>query len=443
MGCGRLSQKGFPEMVSSPELPDNDGPVTPEELGLPPDYNPQFIPKLSELKRAAVEALDRETTFLMLHHEEPEKIVERLDKMAAVALAACKIEGEHQVKAIKLGLELRQEYWMAANKLDAWVDLIMPMLKTALEIKDRELQSRLYHAWSVYLYVARDRASAVQNALESASDYADDSGRADLKLLVRVERLNANVLKMNLSDVQAEAAAILAEAKQTRYDYVQARAYLLLGRAFSSKALYKEAFSYAQQALLLFTSIHVMALAGEGVILMLGSLNYRPGYSSTYRALLMDYLETLSRHTANNPILAAAQAYFQGVEYYHLEHYDRAREFILRARERYVMAHYRPSLRRCAHMLGLIQTKRRRWEIAAWHLSTARTYYEKVGEKTNAVQTEYALASIPFEQQDWSTARSELVAARAAVLKLPDGAVRDRLISLIEADITEAERHLT
>jgi hypothetical protein len=261
--------------------------------------------------------------------------------------------------------------------------------------------------------------------------------------LVRVERLNANVLKMNLSDVQAEAAAILAEAKQTRYDYVQARTYLLLGRAFSSKALFMEAFSYAQQALLLFTSIHVMALGGESVILMLGSLNYRAGYSSTYRALLMDYLETLSRHTANNPILAAAQAYFQGVEYYHLEHYDRAREFILRARQYYVTAHYRPSLRRCAHMLGLIQTKRRRWAVAAWHLGTARTYYEKAGEKTNAVQTEYALASIPFEQHDWPTARSELVAARAAVLKLPDGAVRDRLIALIEEDITEAERHLT
>jgi hypothetical protein len=355
--------------------------------------------------------------------------------------AACNVEGEHQAKAIKLGLELRHQYWMAANKLDAWVNLIMPLLKTALEIKDRELQSRLYLTWSAYLSIAS--SPAIQNALEAASDYADDSGRADLGLLVRVERLNANVLKMNLSDIQAEAAAVLAEAKQTRYDYVQARAYLLLARAFSSKALFVEAFPYAQQALVLFTSIHVMALAGESVILMLGSLNYRSGYSSTYRALLMDYLETLSRYTANNPILAAALAYFQGVQYYHLEDYDRAREFILRARQCYITAHYRPSVWRCAHMLGLIQTKRRRWVIAAWHLSTAHTYYKNAGEKTNAVQTEYALASIPFEQQDWPAARSALVAARESALNLPDGAVRDRLIALIEEDITVAERHLT
>ena len=337
-------------------------------------------------------------------------------------------------------MELRQRYWLAADKLDAWVNLIMPLLKTALEIKDRELQSRLYLTWSAYLNVAS--SPAIANALEAASDYADDSGRADLKLLVRVERLNANVLKMKLSDVQAEAAVIQAEAKQTRYDYVQARAYLLLGRAFSSKALYRESFSYAQQALVLFASIHVMALAGEGVILMLGSLNHRSGYSLVYRTVLMDYLETLSHLTANNPILAAALAYFQGVEYYHLEQYDRAREFILRARQRYAIAHYRPSLRRCAHMLGLIQTKRRRWKAAAWHLSTAYAYYMNAGERTYAAQTEYALASIPFEQHDWRTARSSLTVARATAQRLPEGTARDRLIWLIETDIAEAERHL-
>jgi hypothetical protein len=429
-------------MVSFAAPLDDDEPISPEELGLPPDYEPRYIPKLSELKRAAVEALDRETAFFMLYHEEePDRIVERLDRIAAVVLAACNVEGEHRIKAIKLGLELRQRYWLAADKLDAWVNLIMPLLKTALEIRDRELQSRLYLTWSVYLNLAS--SPAIANALESASDYADDSGRADLKLLVCVEQLNANVLKMNLSDVQAEAAAILTEAKQTKYDYVQARAYLLLGRAYSSKALFKETFSYAQQALVLFTSIHVMPQAGESVILMLGSLNYRSGYSMVYRTTLMGYLETLSYLTANNPILAAALAYFQGVEYYHLELYDRAREFILRARQRYLIAHYRPSLRRCAHMLGLIQTKRRRWKMAEWHLNTAYAYYMDAGEKTYAAQTEYALASIPFEQHDWRTARSSLTVALATAQELPMGTARDRLIWLIETDIAEAERHLT
>ncbi len=428
-------------MASFSEQSDNDGPIPPEELGLPPDYEPKFIPKLSELKRAAVEALDRETAFFVLNREDQEQIVERLDKIAAVVLAACKVEGEHQAKAIKLGLELGQQYWLAANRFNAWVDLIMPLLKTALEIKDRELQSRLYHAWSVYLHIARDRPSAVDSALEAASDYADDSGRADLKLLARVERLNANVLKMNLSDIQSEAAVILTEAKQTQYDYVQARAYLLLGRAYSSKGLHREAFSYAQQALPLFTAIHVLALAGECVIIMLGNLNYRPGYSPVYHASLMDYLDTLSRQTAHNPILAAAQAYYQGVEYYHLENYDRAREFILRARQRYALALYRPSLTRCAHMLGLIQTKRRRWTTAVWHLETARTTYVNAGEKMNAAQAEYALASIPFEQQDWVTARSALAAALSTAQELPESAARNRLISLIEADITETERY--
>jgi hypothetical protein len=438
-----IEPQGFPEMVSFQEPPPNDGPIPPEGLGLPEDYEPKYIPKLSDLKRAAVEALDREIAFFMLNLEEPDEIVGRLDKMAAVVLAACNVEGEHQAKAIKLGLELRQRYWLAANKMDDWVNLIMPMLKTALEIKDRELQSRLYHTWSVYLYVARDRPSAVHNALESASDYAEDSGRADLKLLVHVERLKADVLKMSLADIQAEADAIMAEAKQMKYDYVQARAYLLLGRAFSSKGLYNESFSYAQQALILFTSMHVMALAGEGVILMLGSLNYQSGFSSTYRTRLLDYLETLSRSTANNPILAAAQAYFQGVEYYHLEQYDRSREAILRARQRYATAHYRPSLKRCAHMLGLIETKRRRWALAEWHLTTAYAYYTNAGETTYAAQTEYALASIPFERQDWVAARSALAAARATAEQLPEGDARDRLIDLIDVDIADVERHLT
>jgi hypothetical protein len=316
----------------------------------------------------------------------------------------------------------------------------MPMLKTALEIKDRELQSRLYHTWSVYLNIAT--SPAIENALEAALDYADDSGRADLKLLVRVERLNASVLKMNLSDIQTEAAAVLAEAKQTKYDYVQARVYLLLSRAFSSKGLYRDSFSYAQQALLLFMSIHA-ALAGESVILMLGSLSYLSGFSATYRTLLLDYLETLSRHTANNPILAAGQAYFQGVTYYHLEQYDRSRESILRARQYFVVAQYRPNLWRCSHMLGLIQTKRRRWKLAEWHLNTAYSYYMNAGETTYAAQTEYALASIPFEQQDWIGARSALAAARATAQKLPEGSARDRLISLIDVDIAEVERHLT
>jgi tetratricopeptide (TPR) repeat protein len=430
-------------MCSPQELPDDElsKPIPPDKLGLPANYNPEFIPKKSDLQRAAIMALDRETAFVILHQDEPDKIVERLDKIADVARAASQIEGNHQAKAIKLGLELRLHYWMAGNKMDEWVNLIMPLLETALNIKDRELQSRIYHAWSLYLYIARDRPTAVDITLEAASDYAEESGRADLKLLARAERFNAGVLKMTLQEAQTEAQTVLVEAKQLKYDYVQGRAYLSLARACENRGLHTDTFAYAQQALVFFAPLNVTGLAGECVNFMLGSLIYRADYSAVYRSRLLDYLERLSQRSAN-PLLQAALSYYQGVQNYHLENYDRARDCMLHARRKYTAAHYRPSVKRCAHMLGLIQTKRGQWKMAERHLNTAFVYYADAGEKTNAVQAQYALAFIPFEQSDWMRARPLLQITLEMAQELPDEAARDRLMKLIQTDIEEVDRRI-
>jgi tetratricopeptide (TPR) repeat protein len=430
-------------MCSSQEPPDDEfsKPIPPDKLGLPEDYDPQYIPKKSDLRHAAIMALDRETAFVILHQDEPGKIVERLDKIADVARAASQIEGDHQAKAVKLGLELRLHYWMASNKMDEWVNLIMPLLETALNIQDRELQSRIYYTWSLYLYIARDRPTAVDVTLEAASDYAEESDRADLKLLARAERLNAGVLKMTLQDAQTEAHTILVAAKQLKYDYVQGRAYLALARACGNRGLYTQTFAYAQQALVFFAPLNVTGLAGECVNFMLGSLSYSADYSAVYRSRLLDYLERLSQYSVS-PILQAALSYYQGVQNYHLENYDKARECMLHARRKYTAAHYRPSVRRCAHMLGLIQTKRSQWKMAERHLSTAYAYYADAGEKTNAVQAQYALAFIPYEQSDWLRARPLLQKTLEMAQELPDETARDRLVKLIQTDIEEVDRRL-
>jgi hypothetical protein len=420
---------------------ESDQPITPDELGLSPDFKPEFIPTLSDLQRAAIEGLDREIAFVILNQDEPAKIVERLDKIADVARAASQVKGEHRAKAIRLGLELRQRYWLAANKIDAWVDLIMPLMEAALDLEDRELQSRVYHAWSVYLYIARDRPTAVDIALEAASDYAEESGRADLKLLAQAERFNARVLKMSLPDAQAEADVILAEARRMKYDYVQGRAYLSLARAFAGKGLDKDIFACAQQALVFFVSLDVMGFAGESVNLMLGGLSFLAERAPTYPSQLMAYLDKLSQRSAN-PILQAALSYYHAVQQYHLKNYERAREYILLARRKYTAAHYRPTIKRCAHVLGLIQTKRGQWKMAERHLTAAYTYYKKAGEDVNAVQAYYALAFIPYEQSDWKCAKPLLEKTREMAEALPDAAARDKLVKSIQDDIDEIDRRL-
>jgi hypothetical protein len=419
-----------------------DDPITPRDLGLPPDYDPNAIPKLSDLQRASIEALDRETAFLVLHQDEPGKIIERLDKIANVSRAASQIKGPHRAKAIKLGLELKLNYWQAANKLDKWVDLIFPLLEASLDIQDRTLESRVYRAWSVYLYTTRDQPAAARQALEAATDYAHESKRADLKLLARAECLNAGVLQMSLEQAQAEAEAILAEARQLKYDYVRGKVYLSLARAYDSRILSKESFAYAQQATIFFVRLNILTLAGESALFMLGSLSYTAeGGSEHYRARLAAYLESVARRSAS-PILQGGVSYFQGLEHYRQGNYDNARACILVAQRQYAGARYRSGAWRCIHMVGLVQSKRGQWAMAARHLNAARTYYLSVGEDALAVEAQYALAFISYEQGDWARTRLLLEEMLQSAQQLSDEAARQQFVKNITADIESVDTHL-
>jgi hypothetical protein len=415
-------------------------PIKPGDIGLPADYELRYIPTGDELQRAAVQALHRETAFVVVNRDTPQAIVDRLDTIAGIVLAASQVKGEHQAKAIRLGLALELEYWLARDKLDDWLNLIVPLLKTSLEIGSHELQSRIYRAWSIYLAVSRDRARAAQ-ALVAALDYAGDAGREDLKLLIRAERFNLSVLEMSLDAAWAEAETLLAGARRLNYMYIQGRVYFSLARAYQMAALPKEAFQYAQQALVVFLQWDVVGLAGECIGTMLNSLYHQDARLDLYASRLLEYLDMLNRSSAS-PFFQAVAHYNQGVKLYHRSEYDRAREYVLRAWLKYRALKYRESIERVRHMLGLIQIKRHRWNLAERHLNAVCAYYEQAGQSTYAVHAQHALAFIPYEQGDFPRALDALEAVLVRAQALPEKAARDWLIRLIAADIEDVRQKL-
>jgi hypothetical protein len=417
-----------------------DEPIKPGDIGLPPDYDPRYIPTGDDLQRAAVQALHRETSFVVLNRDTPQAIVDRLGEIAGVVLAASQVTGEHQAKAVRLGLALELEYWLARDDLDTWPDLIVPLLKTSLEIGDHELQSRIYRAWSIYLFVSRNRTKAAR-ALVAALDYAGDAGREDLKLLIRAEHFNLRVPEMSLDEARAEADALLAEARRLSYTYIQGRVYFSLARAYQFAALPKETFQYAQQALMTFVEWDVIGLAGECIGAMLNSLYYRDAHLDVYASRLRAYLDMLGQSSAS-PFFQAVACYNQGFSLYHRANYDQSRAYVLKAWVRYRALKYRESLERVKHMLGLIQIKRHRWGTAERHLRAALAYYEQAGQAVYTVHARHALAFIPYEQGDFAPALEALEAVLVQAQALPDKAAREWLVQLIATDIEDARQKL-
>ncbi|HVO72323.1 MAG TPA: hypothetical protein VMT24_19880 [Aggregatilineaceae bacterium] len=418
-----------------------DEPIKPGDIGLPADYDPRYIPTGDDLQRAAIQALHRETSFVVLNRDTPQAIVNRLGEITEVVLAASQVPGEHRAKAVRLGLALELDYWLARGNLDDWPDLIVPLLKASLEIGDHELQSRIYRAWSIYLFVSRDRRKAAQ-ALVAALDYASDARRDDLKLLIRAERLNLKVPEMSLDEARDEANALLAEARRLSYAYIQGRAYFSLARAYQFAALPKETFQYAQQALMVFVQWDVIGLAGECIGAMLNSLYYRDARLDVYASRLRAYLETLGQSSAS-PFFQAVACYNQGFSLYHRADYDQSRAYVLKAWVRYRALRYRESLERVKHMLGLVQIKRHRWGIAERHLRAALAYYEQAGQAVYAAHARHALAFIPYEQGDFARALGALEAVLVHARSLPERAAREWLVQLVASDIEDARQKLS
>jgi hypothetical protein len=417
-----------------------DEPIQPGDIGLPSDYDLRYIPTGDDLQRAAVQALHRETSFVVVNRDTPQAIADRLDTIAEIVLAASQVKGEHQAKAIRLGLALELEYWLARDRLDDWPNLIVPLLKTSLAIGDHELQSRIYRAWSMYLFVSRDRTRAAQ-ALVAALDYAGDAGREDLKLLIRAEHFNLRVLEMSLDEAWAEAETLLTGARRLNYAYILGRVYFSLARAYQIAALPRETFQYAQQALVIFLQWDVIGLAGECIGAMLNSLYYQDAHLDRYASRLLTTLETLSRSSAS-PFFQAVACYNQGFRLYHRADYEQARCQVLRAWLIYRTLKYRESIERVRHMLGLIQIKRHRWAAAERHLNAACTYYKRAGQAVSAVHAQHALAFIPYEQGDFPRALEALEAVLAQAQALPEKAAHEWLARLVAADIDDVRHRL-
>lgn len=411
-----------------------------KRLRLPEHYDhkqhAQFIPTHSDLQRAAVYALNEWTAFLVLHQDEPAVIAEHLTELADIVKAACGINGDHRVWAIHLGLELDPWYWWGQNKVDEMPGLIIEMLTTALDIGDQRLISRVYRMWSVYLYLTQDQPKS-KKALDMALEYAEDSAREDLALLAKIERFNLDIADMPLVEAKLKASQLLSAARNLNYTYAQGRVYLSLARACHHAALPHETFMYAQQAFAVFVNENLPELAGQAIDEMLGSLQQQSGHSPIYISRLFAYLEVLMESSVN-PWLQAAVYHHQAVHHLIQKQYDRARTGALKAWLHYRKIRQKASCISVIHMLGLIQTKRQCWNIAAHHLSTATDFYGKMDYAVLAVQAQHALAYIPFEKGDFERACAELKTVLSMAKKLPEEGARERLVQLIQDDLNDA-----
>ncbi len=425
---------------------NHDGPIPPEQLHLPEGYDHErdskYIPTQMDLQRAALNALDRETAFVVYYHDQPRVIANRLEELAEVARAAASIKGDHQPKAIRLGLALQVEYWWSRNKLTRWKDLVSPMLIQALDLHDSELESEIYRAWATYLYItAETDVEAARNAISAAEDYASDSGREDLQLLMRAERFNIDVLDITLDQACAQAADILAGARRMRFDYVRGRVYRSLARAYAKAGLPVDVFNYAQQALAVFSLEQDYSAMAACISMMFNSLYRNRPASDSYANQLLAYLDSLALRSVS-PQVPAGFYYAHALRCFRRDEYDSAREFMLKAWLHYRVMRFRLSLMRVEHMLGLIQTKRHHWWAAERYLTACRDFYERIGDPAHAIHARHGLAFIPFEQGDYPRALAALEDVLHHAQRLEETESRVRLVKLITDDINEVKRRI-
>jgi tetratricopeptide (TPR) repeat protein len=107
-------------------------------------------------------------------------------------------------------------------------------------------------------------------------------------------------------------------------------------------------------------------------------------------------------------------------QYYRHDQYDDALRMLLLAWRTYRQVNWLSSVTRCWHMLGMIQTKRRRWSAAEFYFRKARERYEQADEKSFVVQVLHAWALIPYEFENWGLALARLKQAYATALEFGD-----------------------
>lgn len=419
------------------EKPDQKAQEPQNEFDLPADYDPDLIPNLTDLQRVAIKALHRETAFVIMNQANPEVIADRLDELAELVQAAIGVDGPHLKKAIRLGLALKREYWVSRDKLDDWNKLIGPLLTTAIRIK--EFQCEVYRIWSLYRYL-NWQFTGTLSAIDASLAYAEESGREDLQLLARSDRFNFNIYALTLDEVEAQAAQLRRDARRLGYKFVWGRTYYSMARAYDRNSMPKKAFEYAQQALAILAPSE-MILAAESIITMLGMLNRNTGHAPQHQAKLRHYLHTVGKHSLS-PGVEAGMHYVQGLEYYHAANYEDALNEFLLALQKYQQGRSQYSIYRVRHMLGLVETKRRQWEVAEHYFRTAYEGYQKVGDQAYAVHALHANAFVPVEQQNWALALDKMQAARREAEQIEETETRNELLHMLDEDIADIRSHL-
>ncbi len=301
--------------------------------GLPPDWHPQYIPTLTALQNAAGAAVDRATVTVLLLRDAPALLCERLEDIAGVIHAALPVDGPHQARAIRLGLELDATLWMRSGKLEIWRDLILAMLAAAGRLGDRALLGRVYHAWATYLYLTEQRPGA-HRALQAALEYARASGDEGLILLLLAERLYLAIGRVSIETLQARGLAIVRLACHRREYFTAARALLALARACRIALLPEPSFAYAQQALVVLHVLGLRDLIDQALHFMLFALQIEGAPSSAgYRAALLRRLDALHAQEGY-PWLREMTALQHALYAYHAGQYDEARRWALIALRR-------------------------------------------------------------------------------------------------------------
>jgi len=432
----------------SPQFGDTGGnnwddraqPLDFDEVGLPTDYDPRFIPNGPALAHAAIQALHRETAFVILNRDEPHAIAQRLEEIASVVLAACEVRGPHLPKAIRLGLALRPDYWVARGQMDRWLKLLTALLIKAIATGDSQLQSEVYSAWSTYLYLTNNHAKARQ-ALEAALEYASDARRNDLALMMRAERFNVDADSMSLPEAHAAAQSILADARQQQFHYVLARVTYTLARVYVLAELYRAAFMYAQQSLIYARHIHDETMAGDCILFMVSCLQRSGSRAVACTSLLLRELAVLARQSTS-PHVHAGLCYGQALRLYDAGQLDEARRCALCAWAIFRGLKRRRGATACRHLLGLIQARARRWRAAERHLRAAQAGHLALSDYVLATTARQELAGVFLQEGDLQRALAELLAVREQVLALTTLEARHKHLAEVDAAIAEVRRSL-
>lgn len=399
--------------------------------GLPPDWHPQYIPTLTALQNAAGAAIDRATVTVLLLRDAPALLCERLDDIAGVIHAALPVDGPHQARAIRLGLELDAVLWMRSGKLETWCDLILAMLATASRLGDRALLGRVYRAWATYLYLTEQRPGA-RRALQAALEYARISGDEGLILLLLAERLYLAIGRVSIETLQARGLAIVHLACHRREYFTAARALLVLARACRIALLPEPSFAYAQQALVLLHVLGLRDLIDQALHFMLFALQIEGVPSSAgYRAALLQRLDALQAQEGY-PWLREMTAFQHALYAYHAGQYDEARRWALLA---YAACRAKGLERDCVrirHLLGVIAGQRGRYAVAEHHLQAVWAYTEAHQYREWMARVQIGRASVRISAGDYAGAWAELERARELAGTLPAGQVRDVRLRWVE-----------